>query len=246
MTRIVRAALAAAVLALGAGRLAAAGPAAAATSAPAVKTTAVAAAVTLPGPVHTGTLRIAGDLRDGATVAAAGLSWSAPALPAGWRLVSLEVAYTWQSCAADGSGCRTAAGSAVTPFAARDYAVAAADAGRRLRLTETATEVVVPSGSPAGFTDVHRSVTRLSAARVRAYPAGRAPSTAFVNGTPRAPDRLHPGVPPGHRAARQPGGRPGNAGVPDRPRTLARPAGQPGLLHRDSRRGAAPRGGTHR
>ncbi len=93
-----------------------------------------------------GTLRISGPFRDGATVAATGLSWRAPALPHGLKLVSFSVGYTWQSCAPGGKQCRTAADSTATPFAARDYVVGHADTGRVLRVTETATEVVVPSG----------------------------------------------------------------------------------------------------
>jgi len=117
-------------------------------------------------------------------VTAAGLSWHASRLPAGWKLVSLEVAYTWQSCARGGSQCKSAADTTATPFSARDYVVGHADAGRVLRLTETATEVVVPSGASSDFTDVRSSVTRLSAAVVGTYRSGQAPVTAFVNGTP--------------------------------------------------------------
>jgi hypothetical protein len=177
MTRLARAAVAAAVIALAAGAFA---PAAlAAPAAPAAQT-----AVSIPAPVHQGTLRIAGTFRDGSTVTAAGLSWHASTLPSGWKLVSLAVAYTWQSCAPGGTACKTAAGSTAEPFAARDYVAGRADAGRVLRLTESATEVVVPTGSSDDFTDSRSSVTRLSAAVVAPYPAGRAPSSAFVNGTP--------------------------------------------------------------
>jgi hypothetical protein len=180
--RLARAALVAAVTALGAGAVAAT-PSASASAASASASVSTSASVSIPAPVAHGTLRIAGSFRDGATVAAAGLTWSAPHLPAGWRLVSLEVAYTWQSCA-PGGGCRAAAGTTATPYAARDYVPGNADAGRRLRLTETATEVVVPSGSSDDFTDVSRSATRLSAAVVGAYRAGKAPAATFVNGTP--------------------------------------------------------------
>jgi len=143
-----------------------------------------AAKVAIPAPVHRGSLRISGAFLDGSTVTAAGLSWRAPRLPAGWKLVSLEVAYTWQSCPRGGGQCRTAADTAATPFSARDYVVGHADAGRVLRLTETATEVVVPSGASDDFTDVRSSVTRLSATVVGAYPSGQAPVTAFAGGTP--------------------------------------------------------------
>jgi hypothetical protein len=175
-----RATLAAAVVALAASL---ATPAAAAASAAGAAPRA-AAKVTIPAPAHRGALRISGTFRDGSTVTAAGLSWHASRLPAGWKLVSLEVAYTWQSCARGGSQCKSAADTTATPFSARDYVVGHADAGRVLRLTETATEVVVPSGASSDFTDVRSSVTRLSAAVVGAYRSGQAPVTAFVNGTP--------------------------------------------------------------
>jgi Glycoside-hydrolase family GH114 len=178
MTRLKGATLAAAMIALAtmvAGGAGASAPAALA--APAAK-------VTIAAPVHRGALRIAGTFRDGSTVTAAGLSWHASKLPAGWKLVSLAIAYTWQSCARGGSQCKAAADTTTTPFAARGYVVGHADAGRVLRLTETATEVVVPSGASDDFTDVQSSVTWLSAAVVAAYRSGQAPVTAFVNGTP--------------------------------------------------------------
>jgi hypothetical protein len=194
MTRLKGATLAAAMIALatmvagGAGAIAPAALAApaapAAPAAAAVAAPRAAAKVTIAAPVHRGTLRIAGTFRDGSTVTAAGLSWHASKLPAGWKLVSLAVAYTWQSCARGGSQCKTAADTTTTPFAARGYVVGHADADRVLRLTETATEVVVPSGASDDFTDVQSSVTRLSAAVVAAYRSGQAPVTAFVNGTP--------------------------------------------------------------
>ena len=87
-----------------------------------------------------GRLRIAGDLRDGGTVTASGLTWRPGRLPAGDRLLSFEVAIAWQACRA--GRCSAGADSTATPFAARRYVVGHADAGRRLRVTETATEVV--------------------------------------------------------------------------------------------------------
>jgi hypothetical protein len=178
MTWMARAALAV-MVALGTGALAPA-----ALAAPAAPAVPVAAAASVPAPVHQGTLRISGTLRDGATVTAAGLSWRVPPLPPGLRLLSFAVAYTWQSCAPGGGGCRAAADSAATPYAARDYVVGHADAGRALRLTETASEVVLTQASTFDFQLIQRSVTRLSTAAVRAYPGHQAPVTAFVNGTP--------------------------------------------------------------
>jgi hypothetical protein len=185
-TRPARAALAAATVApcllLTAGVLAPA-----AVAAPAAASAAVAsAAASIPPPVHTGSLAITGPFRDGATVAASGLAWRVPALPRGLKLVSFAVGYAWQSCAPGGKQCRTAADSTATPYAARDYVVGHADAGRVLRITETATEVVVPSTGPSDeFSTITRSVTKTSTTAVHAYPRGQAPATEFVNGTPQ-------------------------------------------------------------
>ena len=169
--------------------LAAPGPSAAAPpgtgAAHATRPAAGSTAAAIPAPVHRGALRISGPFRDGATVAAAGLSWRPPVLPHGLKLVSFSVGYTWQSCAPGGKQCQTAADSTATPFAARHYVVGHADTGRVLRVTETATEVVVPSGRPSdGFSTITRSVSKTSTTAVHAYPRGKAPATAFRNGTP--------------------------------------------------------------
>jgi hypothetical protein len=142
------------------------------------------AAASIPAPTHRGALRIRGVLRDGATVTASGLSWSKPRLPRGLTVLSFEVAYTWQSCATSGKDCKTAADSTATPFSARDYVVGHADTGRRLRVTETVSEVVETQPSTFSFQVIRRSVSRLAVAAVHAYPRGAAPVSAFVNGTP--------------------------------------------------------------
>jgi len=129
-------------------------------------------------------LGISGVLRDGAVVTATGLSWYAPRLPRGMTLLSFEVAYSWQSCAPGGQHCLTGADSAATPFAARSYVVGHADTGRRLRVTETASEVVETQRSTFTFQVIRRSVSRLATVAVRAYPRHELPVTAFVNGTP--------------------------------------------------------------
>jgi hypothetical protein len=146
--------------------------------------TATSAAPSIPAPTHRGTLRISGEFRDGATVAATGLSWSKPRLRPGLTMLSFEVAYAWQSCAPGGKACKTAADSTATPFAARDYVVGHADTGRLLRVTETASAVVEIGSSTYSFPAIQRSVSRLVAIAVRAYPRHKAPVTAFVNGTP--------------------------------------------------------------
>lgn len=178
LARIARvaAAVAAAVVTLGA-----AAPAAASTAA---ASTGPRTAVSVPAPGHRGALRISGVLRDGATVTATGLSWSRPRLRRGMTMLSFEVAYAWQSCAAGGKDCQTAADQTATPFAARAYVVGHADTGRRLRVTETASEVVETQAATFTFVTLRRSVTRLAVTAVRAYPRGKAPGSAFVNGTP--------------------------------------------------------------
>jgi hypothetical protein len=114
-------------------------------------------------------------------VRAAGLYWRTNPLPGKDSLLSFEISYIWQSCAAT---CRPAADSTATPFAARRYIVGHADSGRRLRVTETATEVVETDPATFAFTVVHRSVSATAPATVRAYPPDMAPETEFVNGTP--------------------------------------------------------------
>jgi len=151
---------------------------------PAASAAPVASAAAIPPPVHHGTLRVSGVARDGATVTAAGLRWHAPRLPRGMSLLSFEVAYSWQSCDAVGQHCKTGADTTAAPFAARRYVVGHADTGRRLRLTETASEVVQTQRNPFTFQVIRRSVSTLTAGMVRAYPAHRKPVTAFVNGTP--------------------------------------------------------------
>jgi hypothetical protein len=94
------------------------------------------------------------------------------------------VAYTWQSCAASGKGCRAAADATATPFAARGYVVGHADTGRRLRVTETVSEVVETQPSTFSFAVIRRSVSRLAIVAIHAYPRHQAPVSAFVNGTP--------------------------------------------------------------
>ena len=117
-------------------------------------------------------------------VTASGLAWTAPRLPRGMRLLSFEVAYTWQSCGPHGGHCRTAAGTTATPFAARRYRAGHADTGRRLRVTETAAEVVQTQARNFTFRVLRRSVSRLAGVPVRAYRRHQRPVSYFRNGTP--------------------------------------------------------------
>jgi len=141
-----------------------------------------AAAAQLPPPVPHGTLRIAGTPRDGVTVLAAGLRWRPGALPAGDRLLSFAVATTWEACVTPSGPCVPAADTTATPFAARRYVVGHADVGRYLRVTETAAETVETDPATFTFHVLRTSRTFTSARPVAAYPSGRAPATAFVNG----------------------------------------------------------------
>ena len=134
-------------------------------------------------PVSHGTLKIAGDMADGGVVEAKGLSWAPPHLPSGDRILSFQVAYDWQACAPQGGHCVTASDTTATPFAASRYIVGHADVGKRLKLTETATEVVETDPATFSFKVVRASVTAMTTASVQGF-AGRAPTTEFVNGTP--------------------------------------------------------------
>ena len=135
-------------------------------------------------PVVVGSPRIEGRMRDGGTVVARGASWRPPALPAGDRLLSFEVAYVWSTCATPTSTCRPAADTTSTPFAARRYVVGHADTGRLLQLTETATEVVETDPATFTFRVVRASASVLAQTPVHPYRAGRRPESAFMNGTP--------------------------------------------------------------
>ena len=137
----------------------------------------------IPGPVRHGHLRIAGRPRDGGVVRAAGLTFTPGALPRGDKLLSFEVGYSWTSCGSAGH-CRAGAGVTATPFAARQYRAGHADTGRRLAVTVTATEVVETDPATFSFRAVRATARAQTSGRVRGYPAGRAPSAAFVNGTP--------------------------------------------------------------
>jgi hypothetical protein len=150
---------------------------------PAAGGTAAAAAGVAP-PVAHGLLRVGGTPRDGNTVFVRGLRWSPGALPAGARLLSFEVATTWQSCATRTGPCRRAAGTTATPFASRHHVAGHADVGRYLRVTQTAAEVVETDAATFTFKVLRASRTHTMRAAVLPYRAGKAPSIAFVNGFP--------------------------------------------------------------
>jgi hypothetical protein len=132
--------------------------------------------------VSKGVLKITGDLADGGTVKAAGLSWRPSHISSGDRILSFQVAYDWQACPSGGA-CVPAADATATPFAATSYIVGHADVGTRLELTETATQVVETDRATFSFSVVRASVSTTTSATVQGF-AGRAPTTEFVNGTP--------------------------------------------------------------
>jgi hypothetical protein len=139
-------------------------------------------------PVAQGTLRVAGRLRDGLPVRAAGLSWRPSSLPPGTRLLSFEVGYAWQACTAlsggQGRHCSAGTNATVTPFAARCYVTGHGDTGKYLKLTETATEVVETDPATFTFRVVRSSHSYTAPHRVRRYPYAHRPVTGFRNGLP--------------------------------------------------------------
>src|SRR5579871_4676892 len=121
-TRVLRTSAAIAALTAAAGLIGAPTPAAVATVRP-------AAARNVQPPQRSGALRIAGVARDGNVVRAAGLAWRPGRLPAGDRLLSFGVAFSWKICA---GLCQAGSDSTTTPFAASRYVVGHADTGRKL------------------------------------------------------------------------------------------------------------------
>jgi hypothetical protein len=147
----------------------------------AVATSRPAASKAIEPPQRSGALRIAGPARDGSVVRAAGLHWRPGRVPKGDRLLSFGVAFYWKNCE---GFCQSGSDSTATPFAASTYIVGHADTGRKLQLTETATEVVQTRRAPFSFSVVNASATVKTRRVVRAYPSGRAPRTEFTGGLP--------------------------------------------------------------
>ncbi len=155
----------------------------------------------IPAPTAQGSLSITGHVRDGGVVKATGLYWRPGPLPRSEKLLSFEVAYAWRACAAK---CVTAADSTATPFAANRYVVGHGDTGKRLEVTETATEVVETDPATFAFSVVHASASYTTPDPVRGYRTGQPPATEFVNGTPErqtASDAEYFQVYPPHFAA---------------------------------------------
>src|SRR5215831_14495037 len=139
-------------------------------------------------PVSQGTLRVAGRLRDGLPVRAAGLSWRPSPLPPGTTLLSFEVGYAWQACTAlsggQGRHCSAGADASVTPFAAQRYVAGHGDTGKYLKVTATATEVVETDPATFTFRVIRSSRSYTAPHRVGRYPDARRPVTGFLNGLP--------------------------------------------------------------
>ncbi len=143
----------------------------------AVTAQSAAAKPSIPAPTAQGRLSITGHLRDGGAVRAAGLYWRPGSLPRSEKLLSFEVAYAWRACAAT---CVTAADTTATPFAASRYVVGHGNTGKRLKVTETATEVVETDPATFAFSVVHASASYTTPDPVRGYRAGRPPATEFT------------------------------------------------------------------
>jgi len=202
-TRLVTCLAAIGVIATAVSMLTPAAASSLARSATAVNRPATVRAAAIQPPQHRGSLSIDGRLRDGSIVRAAGLSWRPGRLAPGDRLLTFSVRYIWRSCPAHGR-CVTASDSTATPFAAHAYVVGHADSGRRLKVTETASEVIETDPATFAFTVVNASVSFLTPGKVASYPAGRAPTTEFANGTPErrtASDAEYFQVDPPHYAA---------------------------------------------
>ncbi len=157
-------------------------------------------------------------------------------------MLSFEISYTWQSCAAT---CVRAADSTVTPFAAHKYIVGHADTGRRLRVTETVTEVVETDPATFAFTVVHASASATTSGTIGDYPAWAPPATEFVNGTPErrtASDAEYFQVDPPHYNSAN--------GIPVQQYRIddgrwQHAARQPRVLHRQTGGRQAPGAGPH-
>lgn len=120
-------------------------------------------------PHHRGRLTLSGTLRDGSTVTAMGVSWSAPA----GALQS--VSYSWSACGR--ARCRALSIPPHQPYVPSAL-LGPGDVGRRIRVRETAVDLL-KSGVEATA-----SVTHTSARAVGAWPPGVAPRVDFVYGVP--------------------------------------------------------------
>ncbi len=78
----------------------------------------------------------------------------------------------------------------MTPLAAASYIVGHADTGRRLRLSEAATEVVKADPANFSFPVISVSATVLAGGTVARYPASEAPRTEVRERDARGQNRV--------------------------------------------------------
>lgn len=133
-------------------------------------------AATKARPVPSGTLAITGDLVDGSTVDAGGLSWTPqPCTPSGVCSSVLTVSYKWQACS--GSTCRAVMPAVNQPLLST-YLLEPADVGKTIQVKETALDVRSDGSIQTA------SVTARTPETVAAWPAGAAPRVDLIDGTP--------------------------------------------------------------
>lgn len=125
------------------------------------------AAARAAGPTPHGTLSLSGALRDGSTVTATGVTWTAV------RGSVQTISYTWSACAAACGPLATAVHQPDLP----GVVLGSRDAGKQIFVRETATDVL-----PDGTTSV-AGVTYRTSTAVAAWPAGTAPGWTSSTGS---------------------------------------------------------------
>ena len=120
-------------------------------------------------PRHTGRLTLQGPLRDGSTVTAAGVHWTA--VPGSQQSVS----YSWEACTA--RRCAALSVPVHQPYLPSAL-LGPGDVGKHLRLSETAVDVL------ASGKETHATVSYRSKRAVAAWPRGVSPRIDFVYGVP--------------------------------------------------------------
>ncbi len=123
------------------------------------------------GPTPHGSLALSGSLRDGSAITATGLDWTAA--PGSLQSVS----YAWSACR--GSHCAQLSTPVHQPYLA-SVVLAPGDVGKRIRVTETATDVLRDGR------ERHASRSYESPDAVAPWPKGAAPRVDFVYGLPES------------------------------------------------------------
>ncbi len=122
-------------------------------------------------PRHTGRLTLQGRLRDGSTVTAAGVHWTA--VPGSQQSVS----YSWEACTA--RRCAALSVPVHQPYLPSAL-LGPDDVGKHLRVSETAVDVL------ASGKETHATVSYRSKRAVAAWPRGVSPRIDFVYGVPES------------------------------------------------------------